>query len=193
VQLHRPDTSWSAVLRGGVLCGVEKDIHSSLIHTTAFKKSYGIVLYTIPSNVNSAGVDLKRGKYDQRMYNDAQLVWMFNKGDVILDGSATSVTKPMSTWFTGAQSGARKTVIYSYEEDNRPKYWHDSHQELTVAGTLAWDLSNVPACDIAETKHSKKGRQFSANLRVKLLVRDNQMEAVLLGSTQEICRTRLDS
>jgi hypothetical protein len=60
--------------------------------------------------------------------------------------------------------------------------------ELTTAGTLEWDLSDVPSVDISEGRGPGRKKFHSANVRVQLVLRDNKLEAVLSGISQEICR-----
>jgi hypothetical protein len=42
IKLHRSETSWTAKVRGAVICGIEKETTSNLAKATALPKRYGI-------------------------------------------------------------------------------------------------------------------------------------------------------
>jgi hypothetical protein len=132
MQLRRPKTSWSAVVRGAVLCGVEKGDHPGLVRTSAFEKSYGIVLHTAASNIDNPGAPLMLSRHSQAIFAEAQMIWLFGKGDVILDKTATSTFKALTITFTGPQSGKQTTNIYSYAKENRPTDFNESHAGMVT-------------------------------------------------------------
>jgi hypothetical protein len=124
VELRRPETSWSAVVRGAVLCGVEKSNMQGLTMASSFVRSYGIVINTLSSDIENVGEERYRNPLTGLTYAEGQMVWMLHKGDIILGNQVMSESKIFSVSFNGQQFGRRTSVIYSFEDDDRPHNFH---------------------------------------------------------------------
>jgi hypothetical protein len=116
VKVHRPLTSWSAVVQGAVLCGIEKSPNQGLVMVSSFKKSYGIVMHKLASNIDNIGEQRMRGK-DGKMYASSQIQWLFHKDNIVLRNTEMKEYVTMQITHDGKLGGSRQQIIYSCEED----------------------------------------------------------------------------
>ena len=82
MQFRRPEKSWTAVVRGAVVCGIEKMGNLSLKQTNSCQHSYGVCLTEIYRPTHHSpqdAVQLGGGNFVQD-----QLDWLLSKGDLIL-------------------------------------------------------------------------------------------------------------
>jgi hypothetical protein len=91
MEFRRPQKSWTAVVRGAVICGIEKLGNRSLKLTNFCRYSYGICLDEIYTSAHHAQHDVVRlGGSD---FAQSQLTWLLNKGDLILSDQPTKREK----------------------------------------------------------------------------------------------------
>lgn len=124
--LRRPETSWSAVVQGAVLCGVEKTtIPSSPTHgltiVTSFEKSYGFPMDILASEIDNTLEDTTVG-VDGHIYAEKLMVWLFDKDDAIFGNKPMTASRSIPFFAEGSISGSGEVDIYSCTEDqgNRP-------------------------------------------------------------------------
>jgi hypothetical protein len=80
-----PQTSQTAVVRGAVICGVEKSSTSSLaVVAKPCPRSYGIVVDKAYSEVTCDVRDIGRQGETDQMVAAAQMLWLISKGDLVL-------------------------------------------------------------------------------------------------------------
>jgi hypothetical protein len=122
ISLRIPDTSWTAVARGAVICGIEKETMANLIRTSHSNKHYGIAVdesASLGSDTRDLDINPNTGKKIARN----QMRWLINKGDVIMNSEKTSKEHKFVVRFRDNETDKMKgaVVIYSYAEDkHRP-------------------------------------------------------------------------
>jgi hypothetical protein len=141
VKLRRPPTSWSAVVQGAVLAGIEKNNDASLTFVTSFRRSYGIVMDQLRSHILNRDQNYITSPFDGQEYAEKQLEWLFHKGDVIFNGKnretkRESEMKASTTmrinWEGNVKekpSGKRSIMVWTSEEEtleDRPTTTMDS-------------------------------------------------------------------
>lgn len=82
MEFRRPQKSWTAVVRGAVVCGIEKLGNISLKHTNFCRYSYGICLNEIYTSAHHSQQDIVQ--LGGSIFAQSQLTWLLNKGDLIL-------------------------------------------------------------------------------------------------------------
>ena len=121
IKLRRPDTSWTAVVRGAVLHGIEKDTTSNLSIATACPRHFGISVSEQFSRITHEEKDVIVNPVTNSQIVEGQLLWMLSKADLVLSDSPTTVNQVISSSFREADVGKRKLTIYSYsDDDDRP-------------------------------------------------------------------------
>jgi hypothetical protein len=121
-ELRIPDTSWTAVARGAVICGIEKESMVGLVKTAACPKHYGIAVDESFSYANDEQ-DLDRNPVTGKMIARNQMRWLIGKGDVIASDKPTVKEHKFVVRFRENETEKKKgsVVIYSYPEDkHRP-------------------------------------------------------------------------
>jgi hypothetical protein len=129
LSLRRPDTSWTAVVRGAALCGVEKRNIQSLTKIRHCRESYGIAVDQSFSNVLHNTDNIHIQPLTQRTIAKEQLIWLLDKGDAIFSGPRRTVEISFKLFFTAKQTKG-KLKIYSCSDDNhrRPENITDRNQ-----------------------------------------------------------------
>jgi hypothetical protein len=107
-----------------VLCGVEKATSQGITFVSGFRRSYGIVLEILASDIHNAGEDRSSNALDGLSYAHGQVIWLFNKGDVILANTTMSQSTPLNYKFRGSQKGRREIRVWSYEDDDKSHNFH---------------------------------------------------------------------
>ena len=118
--LRIPDTSWTAVARGAVICGVEKTTMNNLVRTSMSHKSYGIAI----DEVFAGGMDERDAAMHpvtgQKIAKN-QMRWLINKGDVVLSDEPTVKDHKFIVRFKENEPEKMKgsVQIYSWADDTR--------------------------------------------------------------------------
>jgi hypothetical protein len=121
IKLRRPDTSWTAVVRGAVVCGIEKDMTSNLSIATACPQHFGISVDEQYSRVYHEERDLCNHAITNAQVAQGQLLWLLNKGDLILSDNPNPVSQRITMSFRESDSKKFEMTIYSYpDDDDRP-------------------------------------------------------------------------
>ncbi|KAF2188028.1 actin-like ATPase domain-containing protein [Zopfia rhizophila CBS 207.26] len=183
INLRKPDTSWTAVVRGAVICGIEKSITRDLIRTTFCRHNYGICVSEIFSEIKHERQDLKTDSMRQ-IVAEGQLLWLLNKGDVILSTEATKGEHDITVSFTKTELRQGTITIYMYSDDDRPSRIQDSKEELIDAYVLTWDLTGVPLTEFEVRKGVDKQPIYFAVLKLKMSVWRENVEASIVWKNE---------
>ncbi|KAF2249310.1 hypothetical protein BU26DRAFT_519428 [Trematosphaeria pertusa] len=149
LQLRRPETSWTAVVQGAVICGIEKDNISNLRRANTCKYDYCIRLDLPFSDVFHTMEDLKNSNGGS--YAEHQLDWLLSKGDLVLSDRSHRVEREITISFSKKTRGIKEVPIYRYTEDGeRPSRFKNAVDELEEACLLSIDLMQIPltGCEI---------------------------------------------
>ena len=119
IQLRRPETSWTSVVRGAVICGVEKDTTANLAIAKPSPKFYGIAMNEEYSKLGGHEVaDITLHHLTRKPLATGRMRWLINKGDLILSDGARTEEIPVTIIFQQSDPRERKMFIYSYEDDD---------------------------------------------------------------------------
>lgn len=129
IDLRKPDTnsySWTAVVRGAVVCGIEKDTTLNLSTAVPSPRHFGIIANEQFTRVNKhEKEDLRINPLTNMQMAQNQLLWLINKGDAIFSNEPVTVTHPLSKAFSERGSKYVKVTVYSYfDDDKRPTRLH---------------------------------------------------------------------
>jgi hypothetical protein len=116
IALQVPDTSWTAVVRGAAICGVE-NVGSRMTTLNAWKRSYGLCVSENYSVINHSSSqqdpvtqDLRNG---QRLAL-RRLMWLVRKGDI----ESSETTHEFTVNFSSNQDRSGYLSIYAYGDDD---------------------------------------------------------------------------
>jgi hypothetical protein len=116
-----PGIWWGAVVRGAVVCGVEKDTMANLSRAIPCPRHYAINLTQQYSRSRHSLTDITIDPLTNQPVAMGQLVWLFNKGDLILSDRPATVSQPLIIVFGENDSRQGTITIYSYPDDeDRP-------------------------------------------------------------------------
>jgi len=138
IQLRRPDTSWTAVVRGAAIFGIEKPVLPSM---SACSRSYGVSVSESFSNIRHNVKDHFIHKVPMAM---EQLLWLIKKGDLILSNEPRVVKQNFSKSFSETETRTGTIPIYSYDDDDIPERIAYAQHDLNVFRTLHYDLATIP-------------------------------------------------
>jgi hypothetical protein len=82
IKFRTPTDSWTSIVRGAVVCGIEKGTIGNLKRSTRCRHSYAICLDELFSKHTHTERDLVETK--QNSYAQSQLIWVLSEGDMIL-------------------------------------------------------------------------------------------------------------
>lgn len=119
--------SWSAVVRGGVIYGIERHNHQNVVFTRTCPRSYGIVLNeanTAKYSRDDRGLD----RITNTVVAQSQITWLIKKNDLILPDEGKQWEKEFSFPFQDLQERKFKLPIYEYEEDDLPERYENARE-----------------------------------------------------------------
>ncbi|OAP64492.1 hypothetical protein AYL99_00464 [Fonsecaea erecta] len=180
IKLRRPDTSWTAVVRGAVLHGIEKDTTgSNLVLATACPRHFGISLNEQFSRIHHEERDVTINPITNSQIVEGQLLWMLNKGDLVLSDNPTIVSQLISLSFRENDKSKRRLTVYSYaEDDDRPTRIKNSLDDLEVVHVLEYDLAQIDRKKLEVCK-GRNGKFFIARLKLTMSLSADRLESVL--------------
>lgn len=195
VQLRRPDTSWTAVVRGAVIHGIEKANRPNVIFMRTCPRSYGIVL-----NEAFLGSKFRReDRYTDPITGDVvahgQITWLVKKGDLILSNEGKASEKEFRVTFHGTgEAGERrkKLTIYEYEDDDLPDRFQNAREELKEVTILTYDLSPFSLDDFDRAENQKnKAPYYVAYLTCKMAMSGSTVTVEILWNDVQLCKTKI--
>ncbi|KAI4633484.1 hypothetical protein J4E80_000850 [Alternaria sp. BMP 0032] len=127
MQYWRPQKSWTAVVRGAVVCGIEKNLTGSLKRTNSCRNSYAICLdesYTSTYHGNQEEVI----KHGGEIFAKGQLTWLLNKGDLVMSNAPTKRSKTVHIHLSKQRKEMMTLKIWRYisDEKHRPTRLEDA-------------------------------------------------------------------
>lgn len=133
MEIHRPKTSWTAVVQGAVICGVEKATTKNLVLVTPCLHSYGIRAATHWSDAENNPRDQVVNAYTGSTMAEGQMIWLLNKGDAILSTKPMTAGQELDVVLTADGDRTGQITVYRYSEDrDRPVAYGIARQgELT--------------------------------------------------------------
>ncbi|OAL29037.1 hypothetical protein AYO22_02473 [Fonsecaea multimorphosa] len=186
IKLRRPDTSWTAVVRGAVLHGIEKDTISNLCLATKCPRHFGISLSEQFSRIHHEERHVTINPITKAQIVEGQLLWMLNKGDLVLSDSPTAVSQMISLSFREADKTAQKLTVYSYSDDeDRPSRIKNSLDDLEVSHVLEYDLAKIDRKRLESSK-GRIGKFYVAKLKLTLSLSAHRLDSILSWEETEL-------
>jgi hypothetical protein len=138
VELHRPDTSWTAVVRGAVICGIEKqnDFQSQFVTMEECQRSYGLAVSEEYSAIKHLEPkDVAPSKLSQTYMAEEQMLWLIRKGDVLLSDLPREVSTPVALQFDINDVHLRrgKMPIYGSSDERAPNRYRGARRGMYEA------------------------------------------------------------
>ncbi|KAF2828907.1 hypothetical protein CC86DRAFT_199672 [Ophiobolus disseminans] len=147
VRFRTPDTSWTAIVQGAVVCGIDSTQIPSIRRGKALEHSYGVSMDEVFQETSHLPEDLNEERGGQ-LYAQAQLIWLLNQSDAILAGEPRKVRKEFDVSFTKTQDFMnlpiyRHTRAYDEVEADRPLRLRNAADEVTQAAVLKIELATL--------------------------------------------------
>lgn len=185
LNLRRPETSWTAVVQGAALCGIEKSTMRNLRPATSCRHHYGInvnplfsdVHYERRDKVEVHGVALARG----------QMTWLWTKGDLVLVNEEQSREQIVLLSFTKTETRVKKLSIYRYSDNDRPDRYQSAREELFECCSLTIDLAGSSLEEFQKEKGFRKNPDtYNAEVTVALTIKNDRMRASVTWKGKEL-------
>ncbi|KAJ4365713.1 hypothetical protein N0V83_008333 [Neocucurbitaria cava] len=130
IKFRTPKDSWTAVVQGAVVCGIEKNTIRNMKKTTNCRHSYAICLDELFSE--STHHDVDRIQANGNTYAESQLIWLLNKGDLVVADEPRTVERVFDIKFPKSRKGTIKFPIYrnSSDDEERPTRFKNAKDEL---------------------------------------------------------------
>jgi len=130
LKVHRPSTSWTAVVRGAVIYGVEKETIKNLTTVTPCLHDYGIRAATQWSDAKNDPRDQVLNEYTGTLMAAGQMLWLLNKGDAIFSTKPMNAERDLDVVLTadGDRTGQITIYRFSGEEEDRPTLYYNARQ-----------------------------------------------------------------
>jgi len=172
IQLRRPDTSWTAVVRGAAIFGIEKPVLPAM---SASSRSYGV-------SVSESFSEIRHSVQDRFVHPIAraemameQLLWLIKKGDLILSDEPKVVKQRFAKNFSETDPRTGTLPIYSYDDKDIPERLANSQRELTEICKLEYDLTNIPLREFKRQKPPGSNTPFYTTSLLLILKLDPHM------------------
>ncbi|KUJ18836.1 uncharacterized protein LY89DRAFT_717366 [Mollisia scopiformis] len=157
-----PETSWTAVVRGAAIFGIEKSTNKTLTKMSACGRSYGISHNASFSEISHDTDDHYKDPLTGAVMARDQLVWLIKKDDLILSDKPKKDSFSFEVNFPKVGSRARSLPIYTYggPRDHLPDRLSNAENELSVFHTIDYDLKDIPLQDFTASKSGLLSRTF---------------------------------
>ncbi|KAN0071918.1 hypothetical protein V8E54_009647 [Elaphomyces granulatus] len=176
IQLRRPDTSWTAVVRGAVIFGIEKPVLPTM---SACSRSYGVSVSESFSETRHDIQDRIVDPITEAPMAKEQLLWLIKKGDLILSNKPKVhvVTEIFNKTFSKTEPRTGTIPIYSYDDHYPPETIYEPEYEhgLAVVCILEYDLTNIPLRDFRRIASRGNNMPFYATFLELTLKFDLQL------------------
>jgi hypothetical protein len=121
--------SWTAVVRGAVIHGIEKLDIKNLTVMESCPRSYGIILRQTYSatrhNHRSYYIDAFT---DNKTMANGQLVWLIQKGDLLLSNEQKEAEQMFAFTFRETESRKLRLCVYEYSDEDLPSQFQNSRE-----------------------------------------------------------------
>jgi len=180
IKLRRPDTSWTAVVRGAVLHGIEKDASSTLSIATGSPRYFGISVNEKFSRISHEEKDMVIDPVTNSQKVEGQLLWLFHRADLVLSDAPTTCHQILTISFRESDTAERELTVYSYsdDDDEPPTRIHNSLDDLSVSHILQYSLTDLDKKMLERTR-TKSGIFFVARLTLTLVLSTNSLNSTL--------------
>lgn len=120
--------SWTAVVRGAVIHGIEKNQLANVVFVKTCPRSYGIILNEVFSGARSNREDLYTDSVAEDFMADKPITWLIKKGDLILPNEGKTMEKEFILRFQETRDRKFELPIYEYEDDDLPDRFQNARE-----------------------------------------------------------------
>jgi len=193
IQLRRPDTSWTAVVRGAVIHGIEKLDNKNLTIMKGCPRSYGIKLSEAYSGIRHNPSDSYTDSFTNRTMASAQMIWLIKKGDLLLSNRAKEAEEMVTFKFWEKDSRKFGLCIYEYSDDDLPARFINAREELKEVSVLICDFTNIPLHEFARSKApGSSGYYYMAHGKCRMELVDERLSIQVLWNERTMCNLQID-
>ncbi|KAH0556986.1 hypothetical protein GP486_005225 [Trichoglossum hirsutum] len=197
ITMRRPETakSWTAVVQGAIIYGIEKDHHENVILTSTCSRSYGVAL----NEMNSVYKYDPRDRYIDSVTNNVvahkQLTWLIRRGDLLLPDAKKETDKEFVFHFQETDDRKFSLPIYQYpyDGDDEPDRFETGQNELVEVAILNCDLSKIPIRDFDKSENPKSRQPYyTAHLSCKTLLSGSSLKVEIHWDEGRLCDTEIN-
>ncbi|QDS73014.1 hypothetical protein FKW77_009110 [Venturia effusa] len=184
ITLRVPDTSWTAVVRGAVVMGVEKDRSMNRTTMTGCDKNYGVRTATAFSLVHNDRNDYSVDPVSKQPIARGQMRWLFRKGDAVLSNLPREEHHTFLVQFKEGDEKKGGIPVYSYPDEDIPDIFMDDPGIARVC-VLPYNLASIPLNEFESYQAEKKGpRTFYAFLKLDFIMDRSTLKMILKFKNQ---------
>jgi len=193
IQLRRPDTSWTAVVRGAVVYGIEKSVHQDRTIAEICPRSYGVML-------NRAFAGFKHNRQDRytdpatnRVMAQGQMTWLIKKDDLILSNAPKEAEQEFSFKFKEADNRVFNFSIYEYSDDDIPDRFEVAQDELNEVTQLRCDFTKFHIDDFDRHEDTRDRSPFyKAQCILKFSLLGSTLTITIKWEDHVICTQQIE-
>jgi len=177
VNVRLSDNPWTAVVRGAVVVGIEKDRNTSLTTIKPLQKNYGLLLAKAYSVVEDDKRDLEYDPVTKIPMAVKRFQWLFKTGDAILSNRPRQEHQTFVVRFTEFKGKSGEIPIYTYPHEDIPERF-ENDPELVPVHILSYNLAGFPLQDFEHQRDAKtKTTYYHAALEIKFTLQKNLRDA----------------
>jgi hypothetical protein len=114
-------SSWTAVVQGAVVYGIEKLAHPNRTVMDVCPRSYGVMLNRAFTGVRHNRQDRFVDPATKKVMAREQMTWLIKKGDLVLSNKPKQAEQEFSFKFKETDNRVFNFSIYEYSEDDLPE------------------------------------------------------------------------
>jgi len=128
IRLRRPQTSWSAVVQGAVLYGMEIANHKNCTQMIPSPRSYGFVANQTFSKRMHDTRDIFTNQFTNKIMARRQFEWFVLKGDLLLENENRETEKTLTWDFQENDQKICNVCLFEYLDDNLPDRYETAQE-----------------------------------------------------------------
>ncbi|KAH7417779.1 hypothetical protein BKA64DRAFT_761386 [Cadophora sp. MPI-SDFR-AT-0126] len=187
ITIHRPATSWSAVLRGAALYGIDKSRLKNYVRTQRFPNYYAVARDTEESQ--GAGLAQYQDPITGKFMGKSRLTWIVHRGDLAFEDWNLSQETLLAFTFRENDEKNFTISIYKYlRKDNiLPTRVRPNDPELENVLAIPVSFSNVKLDDL-DMYMSSGAREpyYQCVVSLYLTWRNESLEATVVWNNKVI-------
>lgn len=196
ITMRRPDTknSWTAVVRGAAIYGIEKEHHKNVVSTSTCASNYAVVLNDSYSSHKNDPRDRIIDPLTGAPMAQKQFTWLVRRGDLILSDEKKEIEREIVFRFQENDERKFQVPVYEYpdDDDEMPDRFETGENELIKVAVLNCDLSNSFLGDFEkhENPNTKKA-YYVLYLIFKMELCGTSVNAELRWNERLVCSTKI--
>ncbi|CAO2656251.1 Nn.00g050540.m01.CDS01 [Neocucurbitaria sp. VM-36] len=192
IKFRTPQTSWTAVVQGAVVCGIEKANIRNMKKTTHCRHSYAICLDELFSE--STHHDVDRVHTNGNIYAESQLIWLLNKGDLVVADEPRTVERVFDIKFPKSRQGTIKFPIYrnSNDDEERPTRFKNARDELEPVCTFDINLGRIVRDSVQDRGWGISPTMCQTTLKLIMVLDWDVLGASIEWKGIELCKNNID-